>query len=101
MVNADPYSYPVVIGAIIFLAALIDRLRQAVARGSGGRPQAGGLRQRAPGSSCLLTAKNDPGSLTPDRSVRATSCARTPAISSLDKFRARVRTGASSPDKGG
>ena len=27
MVNADPYSYPVVVGAIIFVSVLIDRLR--------------------------------------------------------------------------
>ena len=27
IVNADPYSYPVVVGCIIFLAVLIDRLR--------------------------------------------------------------------------
>jgi len=29
MIDADPYSYPVVVGAIIFLAVLIDRLRAA------------------------------------------------------------------------
>lgn len=27
MINADPYSYPVVVGAIIGFTVLIDRLR--------------------------------------------------------------------------
>jgi ribose transport system permease protein len=29
MINADPYSYPVVVGGIILLAVLVDRFRQA------------------------------------------------------------------------
>ena len=33
MTAADPYSYPVVIGGIIFVTVLIDRLRQTVTRG--------------------------------------------------------------------
>jgi ribose/xylose/arabinose/galactoside ABC-type transport system permease subunit len=31
MIDADPYSYPVVVGTIILLAVLIDRRRQWVA----------------------------------------------------------------------
>jgi ribose/xylose/arabinose/galactoside ABC-type transport system permease subunit len=29
MINADPYSYPVVVGGIIIFTVLIDRLRGA------------------------------------------------------------------------